>query len=149
MYDCEICGKKTDSLYIIDVEGAELTTCMKCAEGKNIIEVIEDEKQTKPKNATVKKEEPLFDIVDNYGESIRVAREKMGIPLKVLAEMINEKESVLNRIEHQKMLPNDKVIEKLEKNLGIKLKVEVTETKNFKTKDPDEPITLGDAAFRK
>ncbi|MGC8479111.1 MAG: multiprotein bridging factor aMBF1 [Candidatus Micrarchaeia archaeon] len=149
MYDCEICGKKTDSLYIIDVEGAELTTCMKCADGKNIIETIEDETQGKPKNTPAKKEEPLFDIVDNYGEVIKVAREKVGIPLKVLAEMINEKESVLNRIEHQKMLPNDKVVEKLEKNLGIKLKVEVTDTKNFEKKDPDEPITLGDAAFRK
>ncbi len=152
MYDCEICGKKTESLYIIDVEGAELTTCKICAEGKNVIEVMDEhtthKEHQKKKHEEVKAE--TTEVIDNYGEVIRTAREKIGVPVKVLAEMINEKESMLNRIEHQKLLPSDKVIEKLEKNLGIKLKTSVVEKSNKGSKDPDSTITLGDAAgFKK
>jgi putative transcription factor len=152
MYDCEICGKKTESLYIIDVEGAELTTCRACAEGKNVIEVMDENTKNK-KNQKRKDEEQTgetTEVVENYGLIIRTAREKIGIPVKVLAEMINEKESMLNRIEHQRLLPSDKVIDKLEKNTGIKIKTGVVEKTSKGNKDPDSPITLGDAAgFKK
>ncbi|MEM3876096.1 MAG: helix-turn-helix domain-containing protein, partial [Candidatus Micrarchaeaceae archaeon] len=60
-------------------------------------------------------------IIDDYGETIRRARESMGLSLKVLAELLNEKESFLARIEKQKTTPNSKLIEKLEKTLNIKL----------------------------
>ncbi|MEM0201440.1 MAG: multiprotein bridging factor aMBF1 [Candidatus Micrarchaeaceae archaeon] len=152
MYDCEICGKKTESLYIIDVEGAELTTCKKCAEGKNVIEIMEENINNKKHNPKKSKEETpeVLEIIDNYGDIIRNARESMGVPVKVLAEMINEKESMLIRIEHGRLLPSDKVIYKLEKNLGIELKTTVVEKTSKEKKDPDSPITLGDAAgFKK
>ncbi len=151
MYDCEICGKKTESLYIIDVEGAELTTCGRCAEGKNIIEIMEEDKKsnTKMQNSSKKEEEESIEIIDDYGPVIRSAREKIGIPIKVLAEMINEKESMLNRVEHGKMLPSDKLIDKLEKNLGIKLKVSVTKSGHVEKKGNDPKLTLGDAAIKK
>ncbi len=151
MYDCEICGKKTESLYIIDVEGAELTTCSSCAEGKNIIEIMEDEKKnnTKMHKSSEKIQEESIEIIDDYGVVIRNAREKIGIPIKVLAEMINEKESMLNRVEHGKMLPSDKLIDKLEKNLGIKLKISISQTSHIEKKGSDPKLTLGDAAIKK
>jgi len=34
-----------------------------------------------------------YELIDNYGKVIREAREKMQLPLKVLAEMLNEKET--------------------------------------------------------
>ncbi len=149
MYDCEICGKKTKSLYIIDVEGAELTTCMNCAEGKNIVEIIEEESPKIGVRTTQKTEESSIEVIDNYGEVIRSAREKLGVPMKVLAEMINEKESMLNRIEHGKLLPNDKVVQKLEKNLGIKLTTSIEKGSHLQNKGNDAPVTLGDAAVKK
>lgn len=149
MYDCEICGKKTESLYIIDVEGAELTTCKKCAEGKNIIEVIEDEKESRKTLEKSVNKENVVEVIENYGTVIRNAREGVGIPLKVLAELINEKESTLNRIEHGKLLPSDKVIEKLEKNLGIKLTIISEGAVHLNKQNKDEPVTLGDAAVKK
>ena len=149
MYDCEICGKKTESLYIIDVEGAELTTCSRCAEGKNIVEVIEDQKTIHDKKTVEAKEENSIEIIENYGAVIRTARESIGLPIKVLAEKINEKESMLNRIEHGKMLPSDKLIGKLEKNLGIKLTVNLEKTTVPKTKDNNASLTFGDTAIKK
>ncbi len=150
MYDCEICGRKTESLYIIDVEGVELTTCGRCSEGKNIIEIMESGEQNK-KHLPLKEEkidEGVLEVIDNYGELIRNAREKIGIPMKVLAEMINEKESMLNRVEHGRLLPNDKLVEKLEKNLGIKLTASF-EKKHLEGRGRDAPVTLGDAALKK
>ena len=151
MYDCEICGKKTESLYIIDVEDAELTTCGRCAEGKSIIEIIEDDKKNnvKMQKSSEKEQEDSIEIIDDYGAVIRNARDKIGIPIKVLAEMINEKESMLNRVEHGKMLPSDKLIDKLEKNLGIKLKVSVSQGSHIEKKGNDPKLTLGDAAIKK
>ena len=152
MYDCEICGKKTPTLYIIDVEGAEMATCQDCSAGKSVMDTIE------PASAEVKKhggqnaaraEETQEELVEDFGEAIRKARETLGIPLITLAEMINEKESMLKRVEQGRLQPTDALTRKLEKQLGIKLTVTTTNSKQGEKKSGDGPITLGDAAFKK
>ncbi len=150
MYDCEICGKKTPTLYVIDVEGAEMTTCASCAAGKNIEDTIEAaDVNKKPVHRTAAQEEPQEEMVEDFGGTIRKARESMGIALNVLAEMINEKESTLNRVEQGKMQPTVALTKKLEKQLGIKLTT-IAEGSGGKEKaGKDAPITLGDAAFKK
>ena len=45
----------------------------------------------------------------------------MGLSLKVLAEIINEKESFLARVENERAKPSNTLIKKLEKTLDIKL----------------------------
>ena len=52
---------------------------------------------------------------------MRIAREHMKIPVKVLAEMISEKEGVISRVEQQKMVPPEPLRKKLEQALRIKL----------------------------
>ncbi|MCL5008326.1 MAG: multiprotein bridging factor aMBF1 [Candidatus Marsarchaeota archaeon] len=153
MYDCEICGRKTETLYIVDVEGAELTSCAKCSEGKNIIDTIGAEevkgaaKQRTP--GTAVRDVAEEEVVDNFGEEIRKAREAQGLPLSVLAERINEKESTLNRVEHGRMLPPQALVKKLEKQLGIKLMAVPEQSQRQSGRKGQEPVTLGDAAERK
>ena len=77
----------------------------------------------------VVREKETEELVENFGEVIRNAREKQGLPIKVLAEMINEKESTLVRIEKQKSSPGEKTRHKLEKELRIKLLAKATEKK--------------------
>jgi uncharacterized protein (TIGR00270 family) len=86
------------------------------------------------------------ELVENYGEEIRKAREALSLPLKVLAERINEKESTLTRIEKQEMLPSEKTRQKLEKELGIKLLSKASDTKTFIASKKSEPVTLWDLA---
>jgi len=62
-----------------------------------------------------------LELVDDYGERIRKAREKIGIPLPVLAERIAEKESSLEHVETEKTHPSESLCRKLEKELGITL----------------------------
>ncbi len=152
MYDCEICGKKTDTLYIIDVEGVELTSCAKCAEGKDVVDTIgADEGKDAQRRTAAQRQQPVpeEEVVEGYGDMIRKARESMGLPLTVLAERINEKESTLNRVEHGRMLPTAALTKKLEKHLGIKLTMVPEPEKKTQSAGRPGPLTLGDAAERK
>lgn len=147
MYDCEICGRHVNSLYVIDVEGAELSVCERCSRGKIVTDTIgEGRKEVK---ARKRADEPVEDeLIERYGEAIRKAREALGLPLNVLAEKINEKESTMLRVEKERMQPSMKLIAKLEKELGIKL-TRKAEIANETHVPRSVPITLGEAAFRK
>lgn len=148
--ECEICGAEVDTLYEIEIEGATMLVCSVCAKGKHLTGKVVKEKEERP--APVAKapvEGNETELIDNYGEAIRKAREKLGLPLKVLAEKISEKESTLERVEKQKTLPNDKLVGKLEKELGIKLTKPVEHGREANVAKPSEPISLWDAAEKK
>ncbi|MGC9129333.1 MAG: multiprotein bridging factor aMBF1 [Candidatus Micrarchaeia archaeon] len=146
--ECEICGRETNIIYVVEVEGAVMNVCAECAKGKKVIEKIDLEKKESAKIEKKPKKEERSEIVEHYGSIIRKAREKLGLPLNVLAERISEKESTLLRIEEEKTLPSDKIVKKLEKELGIKLTEEVKEEPKVSIRR-DEPITLWDAAEKK
>ena len=150
MGDCEICGRSSDVLYVVDLEGARMSVCERCSRGKSIVSKIGSEQEA-PTRTFAREEEPEEEVVEGYGEKIRKAREALGIPMKVLAERINEKESNLIRVENERTLPTEKLVLKLERELNIKL---ITKQKpspgNGKIKKGrNEPLTLGDIAFRK
>jgi putative transcription factor len=150
MYDCEICGKHTETLYIIDVEGAQLSVCASCSRGKDVVDEIGTQTKVRGSRVVGKRQpaEEEEELVDGYGLRIRKAREAMGIDIKVLGEMINEKHSTLLRVEEEKMPPNMDLTAKLEKALGIKL-TEKPEPLEAGETPKKGPITLGDAAFKK
>ncbi len=151
MYDCEICGKKTEVLYVIDVEGAQLSVCASCSRGNPVIDEIGVHKETVRGKRVFSSRKKLIEsdeLVDDYGERIRKAREAMKIDLKVLGEMINEKHSTLLRVEEGKMPPDINLTAKLEKALGIKLVSAEEEPEGSKT-SRSGPITLGDAMIKK
>ncbi len=148
MYECEICGKQTSVLNIIELEGAHVAVCERCATGKYVIDTMGDEKPARKKSAQTGSETEEDEIVSDYGNIIRKARESMNMPLKVLGEIINEKESTLFRVEKGKMLPDAKLTKKLEKELGIKLTAKATTVSNVKI-GRSEPVTLGEAAIKK
>ncbi|MCL4403528.1 MAG: multiprotein bridging factor aMBF1 [Candidatus Marsarchaeota archaeon] len=149
MEECEICGRRTASLYTIDVDGTEMRVCPVCAEGKRIIARPAPQKaRGSPKFSMPRpKADDEKAIVQNYGTIIRRARERMELPLKVLAEMINEKESFLRRIEEEKTVPAGKTLKQLERALGIKLLVEGGEGNDEPERvkgDRKESASLGD-----
>ena len=120
--DCEICGRSSDVLYVVDLEGARMSVCERCSRGKSIVSKIGLEQET-PTRTFAREEEPEEEVVEGYGEKIRKAREALGIPMKVLAERINEKESNLIRVENERTLPTEKLVLKLERELNINLTI--------------------------
>jgi putative transcription factor len=124
MEECELCGRDMGTVHVVSLEGAELRVCAKCSAGKRIVykeNPFQQEQKTAEGKQSAKEEREL---VADYGQRIRKAREAQKIPVKVLAEMLNEKEHFLARVESQKTTPPDALVRKLERALNIGLKEE-------------------------
>ncbi|HVA82813.1 MAG TPA: multiprotein bridging factor aMBF1 [Candidatus Aquilonibacter sp.] len=149
METCEICGKSTEKIYLARVEEAQMWVCTSCSKGKTILKGMNLQEVEKGNAYSRKKMEEEDEIVDHFGEQIRKAREKLGFPLKVLAERISEQESTLRRVEQGRGLPTDTLRKKLEKELGIKLAVKKIGDESTEGFGRKQAFTLGDVAFKK
>ncbi|MCX8198378.1 MAG: multiprotein bridging factor aMBF1 [Candidatus Micrarchaeota archaeon] len=139
--DCEICGEG-EAEYIILVEGARLQVCRECSGAGKILKAPAPQSHGKAYAKESSRQE--LEPVEGYGRIISEARKKLGLPLKVLAERINEKESFLERIEHEKAYPDEKVARKLEKELGVKL-LQVAENESAASSQSiSKGMTIGD-----
>jgi len=147
------------------IEGAKLTVCTECSKhGKSTWEeparpsLIEQRTPTSygtpiqgpiqiRKRVIIARVDTSQEIVQDYAEVIREAREKLGLSHEDLGKKINEKESVLRKIETGKISPNDQLVSKLEHTLKIKLLVPVAEEKTPTNlpKTTSREFTLGDA----
>jgi putative transcription factor len=132
---CEVCGRKIyGKPYKVVIEGARLTVCDDCSKhGKltweeepkpktvikprgprPVLKVQGKGQQTIPLGATL-------DLVDDFDLRIRQAREKLGLSHRELGRKLNEKVSVLKKIEIKRMVPDNALATKLEHALKIKL----------------------------
>jgi putative transcription factor len=154
---CEVCGRKIHSVPIIAlIEGAKLTVCIECSKhGRVIHEEIIEQRTAKPLTPVsfVQRKKPLpvkvdtnQEIVEEYNSKIRHAREKLGLSHEELGKKINEKASVLSKLETGRMTPNNTLVTKLEHVLKIKLLVPIKEEKISQgfPKSPSHETTLGD-----
>ena len=145
MGECEMCGA-SGSGFLVLVEGAKLNVCRNCAKhGK----VLSAPAPLPPRRMPVRKEESEIDIIADFGRRIREAREKMRIERRVLAELVNEKESFLERIEAERTIPNEALALRLERALGIKLFEKITHEHLTTKKEKKGDLTLGDVVVVK
>ncbi|MCW4030775.1 MAG: multiprotein bridging factor aMBF1 [Candidatus Bathyarchaeota archaeon] len=157
---CEVCGHKIHSRPIrAIIEGAKLTVCIECSKhGRTIRNEEAKLGQKAPKKSltpikfaqkkkTVQaKVEITQEVVEEYYAKIRQAREKRGLSHEALGKRINEKASVLSKLETGKMTPNNMLVTKLERALKIKLLVPIKEEKisHMFPKSSNREPTLGD-----
>jgi putative transcription factor len=126
---CEICGKeiKGEAQYVI-IGSSELVVCKSCARYGTIVV----EKKAKVTRSRVKSESRLYEQMDHeieegmegmegYGRKIKEARERAGLKQAELAKRINEKQSLLRKIENEEIIPTDEVRRKIERVLDISL----------------------------
>jgi putative transcription factor len=161
---CEVCGRKIHGKPIRAViEGAKLTVCSECSKHGTIIweEEAKQPLTLKPKPKTTQSQilkaqavrktqtvlESTLELVDDYDVKVRQARERLGLTHEELGKRINEKVSVLKKVETRKIKPDDKLAAKLEHALRIKLLVPAS-TEKVSTvvafKQPSRGLTLGD-----
>ncbi|MCS7144724.1 MAG: multiprotein bridging factor aMBF1 [Archaeoglobaceae archaeon] len=150
--NCEICGKELKGPGVkIIVEGTELTVCSTCK--KYGSEKVSTASQSGAKRVVIKKKKVSTDIefkdelLDNYNQIIRQEREKRGWSQEQLAKKIQEKESLIKKIENAEITPDPEVVAKLEKLFGIKLKESVPVVKLEKRSSMTP--TLGDVVVLK
>lgn len=146
------------------IEGAKLTVCTECSKhGKATWEEPVKTKLNLPIQATtmqgpvhgpiqIKKKviqakvDTSQEMTEGYGEIIRQAREKLGLSVEDLGMKINEKASVLRKIELGKISPDNLLVSKLERTMKIKLLSLVSEEKTPQNipKTVSRELTLGD-----
>lgn len=99
-----------------------------------------------PSAAPSRPREIEWELVDGFGKLIALTRMRMQLPLAVLAERLAEKESYLERIEHEKVHPPILLVRKIEKELGIQLLEESSSEGSAPTDGPGRGggTTLGD-----
>jgi putative transcription factor len=156
---CEVCGSKINSPLRALIEGARLTVCIECSKyGKIVREDDVEPGQKAPRKAQLPisakmlkkktfeaKVEITQEVVEGYHLKIRQAREKLGLSHEELGKRINEKASVLSKLETGKMTPNNILVSKLEHALKIKLLVSISEEKIPENTQPqNRELTLGD-----
>ncbi len=142
--ECELCGR-FGKLVEIEIEGSTLLVCERCAA------FGEKPKQTGLKSAqkpAVSEREIVEEVVENYGERIRKAREAKGMTQEELAAKLQIRASLLAKIEREEMMPEIPLARKLERALGIKLVERVGEggvEGEAESKDKNSySMTLGD-----
>ncbi len=132
---CEMCGKETDELVSIRIEGAILQVCKSCA--RHGVRVRERKQ---------KSDESEIVPVENYGSIIRKEREKLGLTREELARKLNLSESYLRNLEHEKVELDMKTGRLLEKFFGIKLFERLDMENTPLEKKETGYVTLGDIA---
>jgi len=131
---CEVCGKPTQMLRVVLIEGSELNACPECAKfgverspkpkkttaPVRVSEALERrEKRFQPRDAL---QDMAEELVPDFHQRIRRAREKLMWTPEDLGKKINEKKSVILKLESGQMRPDDALVRKLERMLNIKLR---------------------------
>lgn len=151
---CELCGKETGNLKKVIIEYSALRVCPECAKfGKLVPETTALAKDRKPSerlslNAKRWTEKDVLEeaerkaLVLDYPEKVKRARLSKGWTPEQLGKLLNEKKSIITKLEAGALIPDEKLTSKLEKNLNIKLMEAVKKVKVKKKKV--SPTVLGD-----
>ena len=174
MPQCEMCGAEQASLTTTKVEGAELELCSSCTDfgtevrdestssGGSKYSTSSDTGTSSSSSSASSsssssgqstRPRDMFDDMDeiatDYDERIRTARESTGLSQEELADQLNEKASLIRKLERGDTLPTDEVQRKLERALDISL----VEGQSVDDADWDSgdagTMTLGDVVKRK
>ncbi len=138
---CDLCGSNSD-LFSSIIENSLMNVCQRCLKfGKkvernknfNVNEVI----KRKPKEETVI-------LRDNYNLLIKENREKQKLTQDKLAEKLNEKVSLIQKVENKEIIPSDEFVKKLENFFHIKLFEKYKEDHEMKLNFQSGALTIGD-----
>ncbi|MDO8740147.1 MAG: multiprotein bridging factor aMBF1 [Candidatus Woesearchaeota archaeon] len=144
--ECDMCGKQARFKAL--VEGSELFVCDQCSKfGKTLGEIRIsqiDPKKQKTQSIMAEEKELMEVIVPDYPELIKSKREALGLKQEDFAKKINEKASLIHKIESGHFEPNVELARKLERFLKIKLVEEHEEIHKKEAKKAADSFTLGD-----
>jgi putative transcription factor len=150
---CEMCGKETEPIRAI-IEGSELKVCQACA-GFGIILKDTPKPIARPNPFAAQKpaltkplpnDSPQFylAVMDDYASRIKNKRDSMCIKQEDLAKMLNEKESLIQKIESGHFKPNLELARKFESFLKITLVEQRKEEDVSPQSNNRDCLTIGD-----
>jgi putative transcription factor len=154
---CEMCGRPLPIVATIVVEGARMSVCAGCQRfgkvvqppasaaeatpGRSMEEGLR-RRQTRMADKPVKLETEEAHVAD-FGTRVRKAREAKRLTTEDLARAINEKKSVIHKVEAGTFFPDPVVTAKFERALGISLREKVEEV-HVEKRRASGGMTIGD-----
>lgn len=161
--NCEVCGRETHSTQEVLLEGATLHVCSRCAAlGQPIrktkssgpsplpsVTASSTQRRSRPPPSPhrfTRQRRPKRELVpvENFSQLIRAARTERGMSQQDVAQRINERSSVIGKLESGKMsVCTIKLARKLERLFKLVL-LEVAEPLDLSTSSESSKATLGD-----
>jgi len=132
--ECELCGKNLEHARKVQIEGSILNVCGECVKYGTEVQfskpqTIADEDSPQTYTAPARKvkmpyshEIEDFNLVEDCGKIIQRKWQESGKKLEEFAAMLNEKSSVISKLISGNMVPDEKLVKKLERILKIKLR---------------------------
>ena len=146
---CEVCGRSIERPIEAEIEGAKMLVCSGCAKfGSAKVNQAPKPAFGKPKKfsrgPSHKPKQRELEVLDNFGDIIRAARERKGMNREDMGRIINEKASVISRLESGAMVPDTKLARKIERALDITI-LGVLDDDGFERSDHSSGgMTIGD-----
>ena len=128
MTACDICGKPAITQAM--VEGARLSVCAGCLRYGTEVQTAQ-----RPRQGGQPRPPKEYDVVEGFGRLVRKSREKAGMSRQELARKLFVFDNVLERVEDERLRPDEKLARKLEKELGIT----ILEEKGREAQTPPAP----------
>lgn len=157
---CEVCGQRIwGKPHRSMIEGAMLYTCDECSKLGSRSWVSEPKLRSTPSSGQVAKPRPVLlrrrgrfdlsenvDLVENFAQIVRQARERAGLTHEDLGKKINERASILQKVETDKFQPDHALARRLEHALGVKILVPASTSSVADASMVKQPFeaTLGD-----
>ncbi|WP_290819206.1 multiprotein bridging factor aMBF1 [Halovivax sp.] len=179
MVQCEMCGAETQAPKKVKIEGAKLDVCSNCTDFGTEVKTPGSTSSTSTKYSTSSssgssggssgrssstgassrsgggRRSDMFDEMDelaaDYDDRIRRGREEKGLSQSDLANELNEKASLIRKLERGETLPSDDVQSKLERFLDVTLTGDAgsSEETEWEGGSSSGSYTLGDVVKRK
>jgi len=141
---CDMCGSE-GKLYKTIIEGAELKVCHECSKYGKVIGIVNEEIIERKSEVSAEPEKEVIEVVvEDFSDRIKKKREQLGFTQKDFAKKLNEKVSVIHKIESGTFIPQLELTKKLEKFLHIKLFEQHEEEHKKTTKTEMDSFTIGD-----
>jgi putative transcription factor len=138
---CEMCGSEVEVPNRVRVEGTVMELCADCAKFGTVLEAPAPERARAPRGGPppyavsrgpprgrsleerdLYTEMPELELVPDWGRRIREAREKLTWTPEELAKRLNEKKSVVLKLESGSFHPPDATVRKVERLLHVRLR---------------------------
>lgn len=155
MTECERCGRPA-KVTLVEIEGARLYVCQDCSKHGRAVQ--EELPLFPPPRSVSAPRRPVArpdamtnsenELAEDYNVRIQRARERKGWSREELGRKINERVSIISKLENAEMRPPDDLVRKLERTLGIRLMEAVADV-TVRNASASQGLTLGDLIVKK
>lgn len=142
---CELCGRQAAEKKKVIVDGTVFNVCIACSKhGKPYVPAqVSSSSSAKKKKpvAKIQQQKKIITMVDetmidpDFARLIREARMKMGLTHEQLGMKMSEKAQTLKKFETGALKPDELFAKKLERYLGIKLYVSISNNNSSSSDD--------------